>query len=138
MFCEDCFIELQQKSLDNFGPLPEKGEHKEDKKSKDSKKIKLQAKDISTQMILELLAKHQGEWAFWHENWLSFRSEEPRVKHEIVPQDFPQKVLHAKFKSLMKRGFIGGCDCGCRGDFEITDKGLEFIGQTRTTRYNGY
>ena len=28
---------------------------------------------------------------------------------------------------------VTGCDCGCRGDYEITDKGLEIIGAKRTT-----
>lgn len=40
---------------------------------------------------------------------------------------FPSKVVLAKCRQLMKRGLINGCDCGCRGDFEITDKGREYL-----------
>ena len=32
---------------------------------------------------------------------------------------FPEKVVRAKAKRLIKRGLIDGCACGCRGDFEI-------------------
>ena len=97
----------------------------------------MQAKNISDKTILELLAAHQGQWSFWNDNTLSFPNEGHK-EYEIVPVGFPLKILHAKFKKLMKRGFIGGCACGCRGDFEITDKGLEFIGQIRTKPYTGY
>ncbi len=55
-----------------------------------------------------------------------------------MPKDTPPKVALAKMKALHKRGFVGGCTCGCRGDFEITDKGLEFIGKERTKPYSGY
>lgn len=30
---------------------------------------------------------------------------------------FPLKVVLAKARRLIKRGVIGGCACGCRGDF---------------------
>lgn len=33
--------------------------------------------------------------------------------------DIPPKVLLAKARSLLKRGLLGGCGCGCRGDFHI-------------------
>ncbi len=29
----------------------------------------------------------------------------------------PKKVILAKAKSLIRRGIIDGCACGCRGDF---------------------
>lgn len=37
-------------------------------------------------------------------------------------EDFPgvpSKVVLAKAKRLINRKVISGCDCGCRGDFEI-------------------
>ena len=30
-------------------------------------------------------------------------------------------------KQLIKRELVDGCDCGCRGDFEITAKGEEWL-----------
>jgi predicted transcriptional regulator len=56
----------------------------------------------------------------------------------IVPTNTPEKVMHAKMRALYRRGLVGGCDCGCRGDWEITDKGLELIGQQRIKPYSGY
>jgi hypothetical protein len=40
---------------------------------------------------------------------------------------FPEKVILAKARRLMKRGYIDGCDCGCRGDFTLLEKGREYM-----------
>lgn len=48
-----------------------------------------------------------------------------RIQDEF-PQ-FPRKVVMAKLCSLVKRGMLEGCTCGCRGDFELTDKGREAL-----------
>lgn len=37
--------------------------------------------------------------------------------------DTPEKVTLAKLRSLVKRGLLNGCACGCRGDFTVTDAG---------------
>lgn len=34
-----------------------------------------------------------------------------------MPPDTPPKVVLAKMRSLIKRGLVRGCACGCRGDF---------------------
>lgn len=39
----------------------------------------------------------------------------------------PMKVLLAKFRRVNRRGLVEGCDCGCRGDFELTSKGRELL-----------
>jgi hypothetical protein len=31
----------------------------------------------------------------------------------------PFKVLLAKARGLMKRGYLDGCPCGCRGDMQV-------------------
>lgn len=36
---------------------------------------------------------------------------------------FPEKVMRSKLASMMRRGLIDGCDCGCRGDWMLTEKG---------------
>ncbi len=41
--------------------------------------------------------------------------------------DMPPKVVLAKLSALVKRGFLDGCCCGCRGDFELTAKGSEAL-----------
>ena len=57
---------------------------------------------------------------------------------EVLPREIPYKLRLAKMRGLIKRGLSGGCDCGCRGDFEITDKGLALIGEQRIFDYTGY
>jgi len=97
--------------------------------------------DLKDEFILELLADHQGQWAFlhddgslsWHED-TQYTFKSPYKFEGIVSP----KIILSKFKSLYKRDLCGGCVCGCRGDFEITDKGLQFIGRNRTKRYTGY
>lgn len=37
---------------------------------------------------------------------------------ELLPLFHP-KVVHAKLRSMRRRGLISGCACGCRGDFNI-------------------
>jgi hypothetical protein len=32
--------------------------------------------------------------------------------------DFPQKVILAKLRKMVRRGIVDGCTCGCRGDFQ--------------------
>ncbi len=96
------------------------------------KKGRLQTKDIPEKPILEFLAQHQGEWSTWGKGYSM-----PTVS-DAMPDNTPDKLKLSKMRSLHKRGLVGGCDCGCRGDFEITDKGLAAIGQTRTKPYTGY
>lgn len=42
---------------------------------------------------------------------------------DAMPTGVPPKLALAKMKNLIKRGFVSGCGCGCRGDFEITELG---------------
>lgn len=44
--------------------------------------------------------------------------------------DAPYKVVHAKARALIRRGLLDGCDCGCRGDWSLTDKGRAFLSAT--------
>jgi hypothetical protein len=37
-----------------------------------------------------------------------------------MPADVPPKLARAKMKQLIKSGWVDGCLCGCRGDFELT------------------
>lgn len=44
----------------------------------------------------------------------------------------PSKVIMAKLRGLIRRGLITGCACGCRGDFELTDKGRVLLNSEET------
>lgn len=91
----------------------------------------MQAKDIDDKTVLYFLSQHQGKWAS------HFQGCDVCVL-DAMPVGTPNKLALAKMRQLHKRGFVGGCTCGCRGNWEVTDKGLAFIGQERTVKYNGY
>jgi hypothetical protein len=40
---------------------------------------------------------------------------------------FPPEVILAKARALIRRGLLTGCDCGCRGDFELTREGAQLV-----------
>jgi hypothetical protein len=78
----------------------------------------MQCKDIPDEPILSFLLKHRGQWCNW-----CFENE--KNVSLAMPKDTPPKLKLAKMKNLIRRGLVSGCDCGCRGDFEITQKGIE-------------
>ena len=73
----------------------------------------MQAKDIPEQPILDYIEgwSRRGHWC------LNF-GEERNVFH-AMPPGTPFKVGLAKMRSLIRRGLVQGCDCGCRGDYRI-------------------
>lgn len=88
---------------------------------------KIKCSDIPDSNVLEILNKTQGKWtSLWNSDLGEYFSQ------------YPPKIAFAKMRQLYKKGFTGGCPCGCRGDFEITDKGLDFINKPRTKEYTGY
>lgn len=98
----------------------------------------MKTSDIPDRPILEYLARYQGEWTcLWYGHFKEKDPEQSDVFYAF-PEGTPHKLVLSKMRSLIRRGLSGGCECGCRGDFEITDKGLELIGQERTKPYNGY
>ncbi len=82
----------------------------------------MQCKDIPDRPILEHVKKHGGIGCTW------FNLEDtPKSVIHAMPKGLPQKIVLAKMKQLIRRGVVSGCGCGCRGDFEITDKGREEV-----------
>lgn len=90
-----------------------------------------QLKHLPTETILRFLAQHQGRWSTWGKGYTM-----PTVS-SVLP-GVPDEMVIKKMANLIRRGLSGGCWCGCRGDYEITDKGLALIGVPRTKPYNGY
>lgn len=91
---------------------------------------KIQAKDIPTMPILLYLDARKGPDGVWCSCYdpAELDSAKGRSVYEVVPPGTPVKVVAAKMRSLIRRGLVHGCGCGsCRGDFVITDKGVEMI-----------
>lgn len=83
----------------------------------------MKVSDFIKPVLLEL-ADRQEKWTlFWE------------VK---AFEGIPPKMRQAVIRKLIKKGYSGGCDCGCRADLCITDEGLALINRLRTHPYNGY
>jgi hypothetical protein len=80
----------------------------------------MQFKDIPDKPILQFLLDKDC-WCTYSDSYFM-----PTVQ-DVMPKKTPAKLQLAKMKQLIKRGLADGCTCGCRGDFEITDKGKEFL-----------
>jgi hypothetical protein len=44
-----------------------------------------------------------------------------------MPENVPYKLAKAKMEMLIRRGLVTVCTCGCRGDFEVTEKGHQWL-----------
>lgn len=89
----------------------------------------MQCKDIPDRPILEFLAKRPEVWHNW-----CFGDE--RDVHNAMPEGVPGRLVLAKMRQLLRRHLIDGCPCGCRGDFEINAKGLNFLLTTAVIESN--
>lgn len=81
---------------------------------------KLQCKDIPDIRVLEFLSRQPERWHTWYAGF------ENSVQNGM-PEGTPEKLALAKMVMLINRGLVGGCPCGCRGDFVITDKGKKLL-----------
>lgn len=86
----------------------------------------MQCKDIADRPILEWLAVHGGIGCT---HWWDGISGEARARsvRNAMPAGTPERLALAKLGRLVQRGLIDGCDCGCRGDWELTAKGRDAL-----------
>jgi hypothetical protein len=95
----------------------------------------MQCKDIPDRPIVQFIADLQGNWGTWF-SWIDDATGDLVIPENSVVKampngaGLPDKLVLAKIARLMKRGLIDGCPCGCRGDYELTSKGREFIATT--------
>jgi hypothetical protein len=80
---------------------------------------RMQAKDITDQDMLRAIL-HDSRTNDLPAAWYRIARDHP---------EWPEKVILAKCRQLLKRGLITGCVCGCRGDFLLTDKGSQIVGE---------
>jgi hypothetical protein len=79
----------------------------------------MQAKDVSDDAVLASVREARLQRARDHEVDVAWAAAS-RWDVEAALPHIPPKVLRAKLRSLVKRGLIEGCACGCRGDFVVT------------------
>lgn len=71
--------------------------------------------------VLMFLANQDGKWATWGPSFYM-----PSVQ-AVMPVGTTPKIQRRYMRMLQYKGLVGGCDCGCRGDYAPTMKGLEFL-----------
>lgn len=71
----------------------------------------IQCKDVDKVDILRSIDKIENLEGRWTLLW-EIQADFP---------DIPPKVILAKLRQMLRAGWITGCGCGCRGDFEIVD-----------------
>lgn len=83
----------------------------------------MKCSDIQDRPILEFLKERHDSgktWCCWYQGY----------ENSISPTSFegcPDKIIIRKMAQLIKRDLVSGCPCGCRGDYEITQKGIDFL-----------
>ena len=89
----------------------------------------MQCKDIPDEPILRFLAGEVDGYAEWvvpgSATWFADDDGRPYPNSVLraMPAETPVKLALAKMDMLIRKGVVEGCTCGCRGEFEITDKG---------------
>lgn len=78
----------------------------------------IQCKNIADAPLLDFVAHKQAEKGYWVNTW-DFLG----TPYEALPD----KLFRAKMGMLIRRGLVDGCNCGCRGDYEMTDKGRDYL-----------
>ena len=100
---------------------------------------KPQCKDIPTLPILEFVRDYGGIGCVWFEPPpIRTVGEFARYVRDVMPKRLPDALVHAKMRHLIYKGLIDGCTCGCRGDYEITDKGRARIAELRMPHLHGH
>ena len=87
----------------------------------------IQVKHIDKMPVLNFLRQLNGKWATMHERPREDAELFENSVWNVIPAGTPYKVGVGVMYNLVRRGLVSGCTCGCRGDFEITQKGLEFL-----------
>lgn len=86
--------------------------------------------------VLQYLSDKQGKWTcIWYRHFVKLPEDDVSYAFPIGYSEILQMTI---MRRLYRKKLIGGCTCGCRGDFEITDEGLALIGVDRYVKYNGY
>jgi len=71
--------------------------------------------------ILMFLAGNNGTWCTWGQGFYM-----PSVQ-QVFPVGTSEMDQLKYMQNLQNEGLVSGCNCGCRGDYTPTEKGLEFL-----------
>lgn len=82
--------------------------------------MSIQTKDIDKVAVLKFMENNQDSWCTLYNGFHNSVG-------NAMPDGLPIKLRLSVMRNLINRGLVAGCPCGCRGDFEITPKGLEYL-----------
>jgi len=77
----------------------------------------MQRKDIQYVPLVRFIAEKQAELGMWVCSW----------DFEPPYSELPDNLFRSKMGKLIDKGYVTGCNCGCGGDYQVTDKGRELI-----------
>lgn len=77
----------------------------------------MQCKDIDDAPLVQFVAAKEAEKGMWVDVW----------DFEPPYSNLPGRLFRAKMGQLIKRGLLTGCSCGCRGSYEVTNKGHQYL-----------
>ncbi|MGY7979275.1 hypothetical protein L1R13_16680 [Klebsiella pneumoniae] len=85
----------------------------------------MQVKDVNKIAVLKRIAEieasgHAGTCFIGYDNSIGL----------AMPEGATEKFQLAVMKNLISKGLVDGCCCGCRGDFVLTEKGVEMVSAT--------
>ncbi|MFD6361848.1 hypothetical protein ACFWFX_18650 [Streptomyces roseolus] len=79
---------------------------------------RMQCKDIPDETFREAIRRAPATFAGWRMSW--------EVREELASlldvEEVPWPLFLAKARKLVAAGKIGGCPCGCRGDFHVPEE----------------
>lgn len=74
-----------------------------------------------TGQILMFLVLQKGTWATYGTGYYM-----PSVQ-SVFPVGTSKELQFRFMRRLQSLGLVGGCDCGCRGDYAPLEAGLEYL-----------
>ncbi|MFB6505531.1 hypothetical protein ACFC07_22430 [Streptomyces sp. NPDC056099] len=83
---------------------------------------RMQCKDIPDELVCDVVRRTPPPWptspgaAPWRMRW------DVQAALETVTGPLPEKLFLAKISKLFAKRLLGGCDCGCRGDYHLCEE----------------
>lgn len=78
----------------------------------------MEIRGIPVMPILQKLYDLDDRWGTWYKGF-------DNSVTDVMPAGTTELRARAVMKILGREGFIAGCHCGCRGDYELLRKGYD-------------
>ena len=91
----------------------------------------LNAGDVPTEPIIRLMGDREADGEPWTQMGYLNEGDGTHIPgvQDAMPEGTPETVKWAKMRRLYRKGLVGGCLCGCRGDFTLTRAGWDMYNE---------